>query len=186
MDELEMIAAAAGGAAGEATEDFLERVLLTYDRRIRSGEAERENVSALVERETGFQNRVVTGQGHGFLIDEPETFGGGGQAGDPAEFLLAAVGASLSVTMTAHAALRHIVINRLGIELAAWMDADSFFRPADGAVAGLQALQLVVRLDSAAERRVLDDLLATALAASPVVQSLRNAPDVRLIIEDSL
>lgn len=161
----------------------LAELLQSYEAKVFSGESMEEKVAARVQRQSGFQNSVETGQGHSFLVDEPENFGGKGQAADPAEVLLAAIGASLSVTITAHAALRGTEIEKLGIELGATMDPETFFRPCDDAAAGIQRLQLIVRLRSTAEQPALEDLIATAMKASPVVQSLRHSPAVQLIVE---
>jgi uncharacterized OsmC-like protein len=162
----------------------LAELLRAYDARIGGG-ATREHVSVALLRTAGFHNCATTATGHQVIIDEPVTFGGQGAAADPAELLLAAAGASLSVTITAHAALRGIHIDRLAIDLTGWMAADSFFRPDGAAATGMQALVARVHIRSAAPRPDLEDLLAHAVHASPVVQSLARPPRIELVLEDA-
>lgn len=155
-------------------------ILLSYDAEVKAG-AVREEVSGTLERIAGYQNKVVVGSGYTIAADEPVAFGGSGSAPDPAEALIAAVTSSLSVTITAHAALGEIAIDAIQMKVDGWMAADSFFRPEGGAAVGIQDLTIEVRLSSPASRGELERLLAEATLASPVVRSLAAAPHIRLI-----
>lgn len=171
-----------GGDRGTPDHD-LALLLERYAEQVRSG-AEWEVAAASVERTARFTNRALSGSGHGIPIDEPAEFGGTGQAPDPAELLLAAAGASLSVTLTAYAAMRGISLEGVQMDLRTRMSADSFLRPDGGAPAGVQDLEIDLRLRSAAPPAALRRLARDAARGSPVVKSLKRAPRISLAIEE--
>lgn len=139
-----------------------------------------EGVAVEVSRVDGFQNLAVTPTGQKILLDEPEHFGGKGEAPDPAQFLLAAIGASLSVTLSAHAAMRDVVISRVDMSLSANIDGRAFFNPGCGAPPGLLDLALQLRVHSAASEAIFRGLLADVLLATPVLQTLKQMPTITL------
>jgi uncharacterized OsmC-like protein len=147
--------------------------------------AARETVGVIVRRVAGFQSRAEARSKHALLIDEPAEFGGKGEAADPAEVLLAAIGASLCVALTAHAALRGLAIEAVTVTLDAAMDARGFLTPAGGAPSGLIETNLHLTLRSAAPEVELRALVETALAASPVLAALKREPAVILTLEAS-
>lgn len=162
----------------EAGVDLAE-LLQNHARAAHVAEDSQERVSTTVQRVSGFRHRATGGHGHSWGIDEPVTFGGGGTAADPAEMLLAAVAASLSVTLTAHAALRGISICDLRVESEGEMDALAFFFPGQGAP-GLTAHRMRVVMRSAEGHVAVSELLADAVKASPVLRALASPPEIRL------
>lgn len=139
-----------------------------------------EGVSVEVVREHGFQNAAVTPTGQRILIDEPVHFGGSGAAPDPAQYLLAAIGASLSVTLSAHAAMRSIVIDGITMSLSATIDGRAFFHPGGAGDAGLLEMTATLRVTSPEDEATFRALLADVLLATPVLQSLKHAPRITL------
>lgn len=139
-----------------------------------------EAVSVEVVRRDGFQNEAVTPSGMRILLDEPAHFGGRGEAPDPAQYLLAAIGASLSVTLTAHAAMRGFGIDSIAVSLSASIDGRAFFHPGDGAPAGLLDLAVTLAVRSPEPEAAFRALFAKVLLATPVLQSLRDAPAIML------
>lgn len=126
---------------------------------------------------------IATAGGMSLRLDEPADFGGAGSAFDPAEALLAAVGASLSVTLTAHAALRSLALANVAITLAAKIDGHSFFEPRRHPRAGLLDMEIDVRIVSDESPRDLRALFAEARRACPVLKSLKRSPRIALTLQ---
>jgi uncharacterized OsmC-like protein len=135
-----------------------------------------------VARQERFTNIARAG-GMTLRLDEPTDFGGTGLNFDPAEALLAAVGASLSVTLTAHAALRLLAIADIKVSLAARIDGRSFFEPRGHPKAGLFDTEIEVLLVSDEKPRDLRALFAEARRACPVLKSLKRAPRIALALK---
>lgn len=142
----------------------------------------REQVAIDVERVGGFEHVARTRGGHELKLDEPVAFGGQGAAPDPAEALLAAVGASFSVTLTAHAAMADVPIDHVRIAVTAMLDANAFFEPGTG-TPGLLDAEIDVELHSRAARDAIEALVARAMAASPVMGALAFMPRITLRLE---
>lgn len=136
-----------------------------------------EHAAVGVDRIAGFANEASTPAGHIILLDEPASIGGGGAAPDPAEYLLAAVGASLSVTLTAHAAMRGLVLDHVRVDLTAVMDGRAFFRPGHGTT-GLVDCTLVLTVKSTAPAALLRMLVDDAVSVAPVLCALKIAPRI--------
>lgn len=147
-----------------------------------SDESRLEHVSAVVRRVGEFMNAGRGGSGHYVATDEPAQFGGSGTAVDPAELLLVAVGASLSVTMTVHAALADVPIDAIDVSLAGSLDADRFFKPTAQKGGGFFDVRVNVSVETRATPAMARAVLDTALLASPVLRSIAAAPDVRLTV----
>lgn len=141
-----------------------------------------EAVSVSVRRVAGFQNEATTPDGSRVLIDEPAHFGGRGEAPDPAQYLLAAIGASLSVTLTAHAALRGARIDEVRCGLRAVIDGQAFFHPGSGSP-GLLDMTIDLKVRSADGEEAVRALLEDALLATPVIQTLARPPRINLNYE---
>jgi uncharacterized OsmC-like protein len=138
------------------------------------------NISLAVRRGARFTNTATTPSGLTIVLDEPAEFGGTGTRPDPAEHLLAAVGASLSVTLTAHAALRGWAIHGVEILLSSDLDGRSFFAPKAWPRAGLLNSRIEICVTAPLNRRQARSLLAETLRASPVFRSLKRRPKVAL------
>lgn len=139
-----------------------------------------EGVELEVTRVEGFRNLAVTPAGQEIHLDEPVHFGGSGEAPDPAQYLLAAIGASLSVTLSAHAAMRDFVITSIGMRLSAKIDGRAFFSPGCGAPPGLLSLAIELRVQGVGSEAAFRELLADVLLATPVLQTLKQMPTVIL------
>ena len=119
---------------------------------------------------------------HVVVVDEPIGFGGDDTAANPAEVLLAALGASVSVTLRCHAALLAISVGRIQVELAGDLDIRGFF-DADPAVrSGFESLTLRVAIDSDATPDQLARLLAAADRGCPVLDVCRAATPISIEI----
>lgn len=143
-----------------------------------------EHVAAIVSRERRFANIGTGASGHELRLDEPTQFGGSGSGPDPAEALLIAIGSSLSVTLTVHAALAKLRLDHVDIALKGKLDPMRFFKPSDESGAGLYDFEVDVTLGGDAREEQLRALLDTALQASPVLRSIDAAPTVRLTVRE--
>ena len=141
-----------------------------------------EHVAASVSRVTGFSNAGRSASGHAVPVDEPAAFGGGGTASDPAELLLIAVGASLSVTITVHASLAAVTIDAIDMALSGTLDAGRFFTPSDAVGGGFTGLRCAVAVGTRAAPGAVRRVLNTAILASPVLRSLAATPTVTLTV----
>jgi len=161
----------------------LAKLLVDMSAQMAIGPDALEAVSARVVRLTRFSHTATTPRGLTIDIDEPVGFGGTGQAPDPAEYLLAALGASLSVTLTAHAAMRGLAIDHIEITTNARIHAPSFFKPRSGKRPGLLDIDVVVILTSSMTNPQARGVLAEAVRASPVLRSLKRRPRVNLQLQ---
>lgn len=119
---------------------------------------------------------------HVVVADEPKSFGGENSAANPAEVLLAALGASLAVTLRCHAALLGIAVGRIEVDLAGDLDIRGFF-DADPAVrSGFQALKLQIAVESDAAPDQLARLLTAAQRSRPVLDTCRDATPITIEI----
>lgn len=142
-----------------------------------------ETVCVEIERHGFFRNEAVTRANLGITIDEPSNFGGTGQAPDPAEYLLAAVGASLSVTLTAHAALRGVTLEAVAVRLVGAIHGPSFFLPEPNMKPGILDITIDLIITTKLSRQVIENLVQVAVAAAPVLQTLKEQPRITLILK---
>ena len=169
-------------AADESTKR-LRTILLRYERKALKAEHAQESVSVDVSRQAGLLHHATTPGGLRLTLDEPLSFGGGGTAPDPAECLLAAVGASVSVTLTAYASLRNVSIDGIHIALSASIDARQFFRPSRNGRAGLLDATLTVTVSSPSPRQAIRTLFREVLQVAPVLKALKRRPHIRLVFD---
>ncbi len=141
-----------------------------------------EHVSASVRRVAGLTNAGRAGSGHHVAVDEPTQFGGSGAAADPAELMLVAIGASLSVTLTVHAALAGVPVEAIDIALSGQLDAGRFFMPVDKAGGGFSKVAISVSLTTHAAPARVRALFDNALLACPILRSVDAQPATSLTI----
>jgi putative redox protein len=163
----------------------LKLLLQDFAGRLAQTETATEAVSVAVQRRAGFSNQGRTSKGHIVNIDEPEHFGGSGAAPDPAELLLCAAGASLSVTLTAHAALRGIALHDVQSRLTAHIHGPSFFSPHENALAGLLNISIDLLIASPHSEQEIRALLADVLRATPVLRTFAQPPRVNLTLQSA-
>lgn len=159
----------------------LEQVLRRFEQAYARAPQSLGRVSCDVRRTAGFGNEALTPTGLRIVLDEPAEFGGSGRAPDPAEHLLAAVGASLSVTLTAHAALRGVPIDDVQVALDGFIDGKLFFDPASDGRPGVRDIRLKLTVTSRATLGALRALLRDVLRVCPVLRSLKRMPTVELV-----
>ena len=152
-----------------------------YQAVARSGDAERcaEHITGATVQERAFRTEGRFGH-HLVVIDEPTSFGGTDSAANPAELLLAGLGASLSVTLRCHAALLGIDVGRIRVELAGALDIRGFFDADPGIRSGFADLRLNVQIESEASPEALARLMAAAERGCPVLDTCRGATPISI------
>jgi uncharacterized OsmC-like protein len=176
--------AQAAAAAGAGIDTELASRLRSFACNLGSESAATEFVAVEVQRRGRFGHEAKTARDLTISLDEPIEFGGTGEAADPAEHLLAAVGASLSVTFTAHAALRQLPVAKVSVALKGEMDARAFFEPRRWrGRGGILTMTITLTVTTSMRQKQVRALYNEALRASPVFQSLKRRPRVCLVVQ---
>ncbi|MER9684067.1 OsmC family protein [Mesorhizobium sp. M0184] len=113
-------------------------------------------------------------------IDEPVSFGGTGAAPNPAEVMLAALGASIEVTIRCYADFLGIQVRSIGVELSAEMNSQGFFGTSEGVRAGFPVISATVKIVSDEEPEAMSQLLEIAERCCPVLDNVRHPTEVAL------
>ncbi len=142
-----------------------------------------EYVSASVTRVAKFANHGLSHSGHEIPVDEPQQFGGGGMAPDPAELLLMAVGASLSVTLTVHAAISGCAVDGVAVGMRGKLDPERFFEPSAAPGGGFYDLEIDLSLTTNEDEKDIEKLVDRAMMACPMLRSVDALPVLNLTIE---
>ncbi|UVK49008.1 OsmC family protein (plasmid) [Mesorhizobium sp. AR07] len=116
-------------------------------------------------------------------IDEPVSFGGSGQAPNPAEVMLAALGASLEVTIRCYAEYLNITVDSVGVDLSAELDTQGFFGINAHVRAGFPLITAKVNIVSSEEIEVISDLLEIASSLCPVLDNVKNPTNVYIELD---
>lgn len=165
-----------------SVDNGLAQLLRSYAAAAAGADAWPERVAVEVVRVDRFSSRATTPSGNVVMLDEPVIIGGTGKAADPAEHLLAAVGASVSVTLTAHAAMRGIDVSHVRIAMKATMDGKAFFAPGIGQT-GLVEAELILHVEADEDTPQLRTLIDDAIAVAPVLQALKVEPRIEVRVE---
>lgn len=120
---------------------------------------------------------------HVVVVDEPKGFGGEDSAANPAEVLLAALGASLSVTLRCHAALLGMSVGRIEVDLSGDLDIRGFFGTDPAIRSGFQSLTLKVALESDADAAQRARLMAAVERGCPVLDTCRGATSITIELQ---
>ena len=140
-----------------------------------------EPMSGTTRQVEGLRSEAVFG-GLDLVIDEPVEFGGTGSAPNPAEVLMAALGASIEVTLRCYAEWLGIDVGNISVDLAGALDNRGFFGTDDAVRAGFPRITAKVTVAGSNSQGQLDTLLAHVQRACPVLETLRNGTDVDVAI----
>ncbi|MBP1888329.1 OsmC family protein [Sinorhizobium mexicanum] len=116
-------------------------------------------------------------------IDEPVSFGGTGKAPNPAEVMLAALGASIEVTMRCYADYFGIVVESIGVELTAELNTQGFFGTSPAVRSGFRSISARVKIVSEEEPHVISKLIEIANRFCPVLDNVRHPTEVTLTLD---
>jgi uncharacterized OsmC-like protein len=137
-----------------------------------------EHYEGTTRQVVGLRSEARFGQ-HRFSIDEPQPYGGG-TAANPAEVLLAAVGASIEVTTRIYAELLGIPLRGVSTRLSGTLDLRGFFATDPNVRAGFDAIDVTVFIDSPADAAQIAELLQKVERGCPMLDVVRGATPVRL------
>lgn len=115
-----------------------------------------------------------------FAIDEPLEFGGSNLAANPAEVMLAALGASIEVTCRVYAAYLGIALDRVSVQLSGNLDTRGFFDTDPRVRSGFDHIDARIRIDSPAGAADVKRLLDRIERCCPVLDTIRGGTRVRL------
>ena len=159
----------------------LKERMLHWRRVAQGGDAAacREAMAGTVRQESAFRIKGRFGK-HVVYVDEPESFGGGDSAANPAELLFAGLAGSIAVTLRCHAALRDIEVGAIEMTLSGDLDIRAFF-DADPAVrSGFKGIAIALKLESDASPARLEELMAAVERGCPVLDAVRGPTPVTL------
>jgi putative redox protein len=116
-------------------------------------------------------------------IDEPEIFGGTGRAPNPAEAALAALGASMEVTLRCYAELLNIPVKSISVALNGALDSRGFFGTDASIRSGFGTVNATIMVDSTASPEKLQELLARVQKCCPVLDLFRSPTQVNVSLQ---
>lgn len=113
--------------------------------------------------------------------DLPALFLGGDRGMDPLEFLLAAIGASLTTTLVWHASILGIHLDAVDVRAEGDIDLAGCLGDGDRGRTGYRQIRVTVRMEADAADAALNDLLSRAARLSPVINTI--ADSARIVIK---
>ena len=116
------------------------------------------------------------------IVDEPHALGGTDLGPNPAELVLAALGACQEIVYSTYATLLNIPIERLHIEVSGDLDPRGFFGVAD-VPAGFESVLYEVYLDSPSSAEHVRELVRIVNQHCPVLDILQRALPVQGRVE---
>lgn len=134
--------------------------------------------SARVKWEGGFKSQAYVGN-HTFLLDEPSTLAGINAAPNAVEYVLAALGGCYIVGFVLNATKKGIKVNDLEVALEGDLDNIlNFFGLSDKGHPGYRDIRAKLFVRTSADRSVVQDIWKTAIATSPVSNTLSRSVNV--------
>lgn len=131
-----------------------------------------EPMSGITRQVNGLKSEATFG-GLQMVIDEPVVFGGTGSAPNPAEAALAALGASMEVTLRCWAEYLGIPVNSISVALSGALDSRGFFGTDPAVRSGFGAVDAKIMIDSPAPAADLERLLDRVQKCCPVLDLFR-------------
>lgn len=141
-----------------------------------------EPMSGVTRQVQGLRSESEFG-GLRMTIDEPEVFGGTGRAPNPAEAALAALGASMEVTMRCYAEMLNIPVNSISVKLSGALDSRGFFGTDPAIRSGFGSITAKIMVDSPADASVLEQLFSQVQRCCPVLDLFRAATPIAVSLE---
>jgi uncharacterized OsmC-like protein len=121
---------------------------------------------------------VKVGSGHRFIVDEPETLGGGNTAANPVEYALASLGSCQAISYRVWAAQLGLELEKVEVEIEGDIDLRGFFGVDETVRPGLNAVRMRVRLVGPEPDARYEELAAAVDAHCPVLDLFRNPVSV--------
>lgn len=141
-----------------------------------------ETMSGTTRQVEGLRSETLF-SGLPLTIDEPVSFGGTGKAPNPAEVMLAALGASIEVTIKCYADYLGIKVDSIGVELTAELNTQGFFGTNAAVRSGFPSISARVKIVSDEEAKVVSKLIEIANRFCPVLDNVKHPTDVALTLD---
>lgn len=117
------------------------------------------------------------------IVDEPPQLGGTDQGANPVEYVLAALAGCLNVVGHLVAKEMGIAIRNLSIEISGILNPAKFMgKPSEERV-GYKKIDVIVKVDSNADKETLDKWIETVEKRCPVSDNLQNPTPVNITVE---
>jgi len=144
--------------------------------------------SSAGELTAGLQSRVTfPGSGHAMVMDEPESFPGGCNAGpNPLEVALASLGSCQEIAYKAFGAAMRIPINSVSCTVSGECDLRGLLGVDDSVQKGFSAVNASVCIDSPATPEQIKQLKAAVDAHCPMAETLTNPVPMQLVLVTSV
>ena len=110
--------------------------------------------------------------------DEPQPLLGTDQAISPVELLLTAVTHCVGTTLSYHAALREVELQRVVIQARGTIDLQGFLGTVPDVPARLSRIELAFEIDADVDDATIQDLIRTAVRRSPVSDTVKHGTTV--------
>ena len=117
----------------------------------------------------------VVEKGHRFVVDAGRGLGGGDEAPTPSALLRSALSSCIAIGVKLWAARREVPIDRVEVTLETDTDARGLLGLCDLTPPGFTALRVSIEVDSPAPSEEVEDVVATSLRLSPLVDAIANA-----------
>lgn len=132
-----------------------------------------EPMSGVTRQAPGLLRSESEFNGLRMTIDEPVNFGGTGSAPNPAEAALAALGASMEVTLRCWAEYLKIPVTSISVALSGALDTRGFFATDPSVRAGFGPISATIHVDSPASAEQLEQLIGRVQQCCPVLDTIR-------------
>jgi uncharacterized OsmC-like protein len=141
-----------------------------------------EPMSGVTRQVQGLKSEATFGELK-MVIDEPVVFGGTGSAPNPAEAALAALGASMEVTLRCWAEYLKIPVASISVALSGALDSRGFFDTDPSVRSGFGPISARITVDSPAPATDLERLLAQVQKCCPVLDLFRGPTQVNVSLD---
>lgn len=138
-----------------------------------------EPMSGVTRQVEGLKSEGTFG-GLKIVIDEPVVFGGTGSAPNPAEVALAALGASMEVTLRCYAEALGVPVQSISVALSGALDARGFFGTDPSVRPGFGPISATVTVESSASPEQVQALIKQVNQCCPVLDVFRSPQTVNV------
>ncbi|MXO58266.1 hypothetical protein GRI89_01740 [Altererythrobacter salegens] len=121
----------------------------------------------------------VEEKGHRFLVDAGKGLGGGNEEPTPSALLRSALSSCIAIGVKLWAARREIPIDHVEVTLETDTDARGLLGLCSRTPPGFTGMRVQIDVRSPAPREVVEDVVATSLRLSPLVDALANAQQIQ-------
>ena len=166
-------------ASSEVIRQSLERAVETVTLRPNRGQRTYVNVASIGD---GTHCRVVE-QHDDLVLDIPKSIGGGGEGPSPSMVLRSAISSCVAIGIKQWAARHEVPVDRVEVALETDVDARGQLGVRDDIAPGFLGMRLVISVHSAADPKVVDEVVRKSLKYSPIMDVLARPQCVETRVE---